>query len=246
MGKLPERGVEIRRSAVNCKEVSMKTKQLFRVLVSSAAMLAASSAGATDILYMHLDALDIDYVGGVMSLDIKTYSAMSPGVPLNNDDYAPAGNAIVVPLANMYLVPNTAAWDCLGRNTTIYRLLQATSVATQPWVGWNTQDVPNGVFVGNKVQLEVVSVVSAPAGANMAFYTTDSLGTPTSRLNTRSGACSKLSYDGGAGVATQAHVHGFWGFTAPGTYVIRFKATGNLVGGGSVTSGNVDYTFKVQ
>jgi surface-anchored protein len=228
----------------------MKTK-IIRTLVSSAILLCASSAWATDILYRHFDALDVDYVGGVMTLDIKTYAAMSPGVPLNSDDYTPVGNAIVVPIANTYAVPNTANWDCLGRNTTIYRLMQTDTGATKPWAGLNTQDVPGSlVFTANKVQLQLVSVVSAPVGANMAYYTTDGSGVPTSRLNTRSGACSKLSYEeavGVPGISVGAHVHGFWGFTHPGTYVLRFKASGTLsAGGAAVNSGNVDYTFKVQ
>jgi surface-anchored protein len=227
----------------------MKTR-LIRTLVSSAILLGASSAWATDILYRHLDALDVDYVGGVMTLDIKTYAAMSPGVPANSDDYTPVGNAIVVPIANTYAVPNTASWDCLGRNTTIYRLMQTDTGATKPWVGLNTQDVGGGLFTGNKVQLQLVSVVSAPVGAHMAYYTTNVGGVPTSRLNTRTAACSKLFYEeavGVPGISVGTHVHGFWGFTHPGTYVLRFKASGTLsAGGAAVSSGNVDYTFKVQ
>jgi surface-anchored protein len=226
-------------------------KNLIRTLVSSVILLGASSALATNILYRHLDALDVDYVGGVMTLDIRTYTGMSPGVPINNDDYTPVGNPIIVPITNTYAVPNTANWDCLGRNTTIYRLLQTDTSATKPWVGLNTQDVASGVFVGNKIQLQLVSVVSAPVGAHMAYYTTDGAGVPTSRLNTRTtGSCNKMFYEeavGVPGISVGAHVHGFWGFTHPGTYVLRFKASGTVSAGGAVVnSGNVDYTFKVQ
>jgi surface-anchored protein len=223
---------------------------LLRSLIATAVLLGVSSAWATDILYRHLDALDVDYPsGGSMTLNIRTYGSMSPGVPNNNDNYTPVGNAIVVPITNTYLVPNTANWDCLGRNTTIYRLLATDVSATKPWVGINTQDVANNVLVGNKLQLELVSVVSAPTNGKFAFYTTDSGGVPTARLNSRTGTCSKLLYEeavGVPGISRGAHVHGFWGFTHPGTYVLRFKASGTLIAGGSVSSGNVDYTFKVQ
>jgi surface-anchored protein len=225
----------------------MNIKYLVRMFAVSAALLGVSAAGATDILYRELAALDIDYTGGVMTLNIKTYAAMSPGVPNNTDNYTPVGNAIVVPIANTYLVPNTANWDCLGRNTTVYRLLQTDAGPTKPWVGWNTQDVAGGaLFIGGKVQLEIVSLVSAPLGANMAFYTTSAAGVPTPKLNTRAGACSMLSYGGGAGLPVGGQGKGFWSFTHPGTYVIRFKASGMLSAGGTVTSGNVDYTFEVQ
>jgi surface-anchored protein len=221
----------------------MKTLKLLSSLsVSLVAMTVAGTAFATDILKEHLDIFDIDYQSGALTLDHRTYGNMSPGVPLNNDDYSPAGNAVVIPLTNTYSVPSGSQWACLGSSgSTIYRLKQSF-VSNELWGGWNTQDVATGVFLNEKVQIELVSVVSAPAGARFVLYTTNTFGTPTYLLNTTAGGCNDTSMD----ISTNAHVHGWWAFTAPGTYTIRFRAKGTLNGGTVVTSANVDYQFKVQ
>jgi len=204
----------------------------------------ASAASATDVLKEHLD-LDIDYTGGILTLDWRTYGNMSPGVPLNNDDWAAPGNALVIPIANSYVVPAGAQWACLGATgSTVYRAKQ-NFVSNELWVGWNAQDVAVGAFQSDKVQLEVVSVVSAPVNGRFILYTTNTFGTPTYQLNTTAGACNDSSMDVSAG-PTFGHVHGWWTFSAPGTYTIRFRARGTLAGGTVVTSSNVDYTFKVQ
>jgi surface-anchored protein len=219
----------------------IKHRTLRAALAFALTSFGAQAALATNIFKEHLD-VDIDYVGGALTLDYRTYSNMSPGVPLNDDDYSPVGNPIIVPLANSYVVPAGAQWACLGSaGATVYRLKQ-TSTPNEAWLGWNTQDVPTGTFLNNKVQLEVVSVVSAPVGAKFVLYTTNSFGTPTYQLNTTAGGCNDQSMD----VTTNAHLHGWWTFTAPGSYTIRFRAKGTLNGGSVVNSGTVDYQFNVQ
>lgn len=202
----------------------------------------ASLAFATNIAKEHLD-IDIDYQGGALSLDFKTYTNMSAGVPTNNDDYSPTGNPIIVPLANTYSVPAGAQWACLGSaGATVYRLKQSF-VANEMWLGWNTQDsIAAGTFLNDKLQLEIVSVVSAPANGRLVLYTTNSFGTPTYQLNTTSGGCNDQSLD----VTVNAHLHGWWTFTAAGNYVIRFRAKGTLNGGAVLTSSTVDVQFNVQ
>lgn len=212
------------------------------VLAGLTTLTLANVALATDISKEHLDIFDVDYQSGVLSLDFHTYTNMSPGVPTNNDDYSPVGNAVIVPLASTYTVPSAAQWACLGSaGTTVYRLKQQF-VSNELWGGWNTQDVANGLFVNDKVQLELVSVVSAPAGGRFVLYTTNSFGTPTYLLNSGAGGCNDVSMD----ISANAHLHGWWAFNAAGTYVLRFRAKGTLNGGTVVTSANVDYTIKVQ
>jgi len=205
-------------------------------------MTLASTAWATNIFKEHLDVFDIDYQQGILSLDYKTYTNMSAGVPLNNDDYSPTSNPVIVPLANTYVVPSSAQWSCLGAaGSTVYRLKQQF-VSGEMWAGWNTQDVPTGVFVNNKVSLELVQVVSAPQGAKFVLYTTNSFGTPTYLLNTAPGACNDQSMD----ISTNVHAHSWWAFSAPGSYTLRFRVTGALSAGGTATSSTVDYQFIVQ
>lgn len=220
-----------------------------RILGFAAAFVAmtsfAGAASATDILKEHLN-LDMDYTGGALTLDWRTYDDMSPGVPLNDDDWAAPGNAPVIPIANTYVVPSGAQWACLGAaGSTVYRAKQ-NLVEDELYMGWNAQDIATGVFQSDKVYLEVVTVVSKPTNGRMVLYTTNFSGTPTYRLNTTTGApCNDHSLDVSVG-PTFGHVHGWWAFSAAGTYTIRFRVRGTLLGGTVVTSSEVDYTFKVQ
>lgn len=207
------------------------------------ALPVAAHAGV--ITSGHLD-LDIDYTDGALSLSWRTYNPMSEGTPANDDDYPIAGNAIRVPLASAYTVPSSASFACLGpAGSTVYRLKQAQDI-DQPWLGYNTQDVAPGVFTGDKLQLALTSVVAAPAGGQLVAYTTNALGTPTYLFNTRDGACNRSVFPGG-GITAGVHNHAFWAFTAPGTYTLRFVASGTPAAGpGAVTSGDVDVTFQVE
>lgn len=208
------------------------------------ALLAATAplAEAGPITSGHAD-LDIDFTAGALTIDWRTYNPMSSGTPANDDDYAPAGNPISVPLANAFTVPNSSSFACLGApGSTVHRLKQAQDAA-QVWLGYNTQDIASGVFTGDKVQLQIVSVVAAPPGGRFILYSTNALGTPTYLFNTTAGACNVASFPGG--VTTGIHNHAWWTFSAPGAYTIRFRASGTLVGGGVVTSADVDIPFQV-
>jgi surface-anchored protein len=218
----------------------MKTTTLTLAL-----LLAAPSAVAyaVPITSGHAD-LDIDYSAGALTLNWKTYTPMSAGTPTNNDNYTPAGNPVSVPLANSYVVPAGAQWSCLGAaGTTVYRLKQAND-PLQVWLGYNTEGVALGAFAGNKVQLQLVSVVSAPVGGRFVLYSTNFAGTPTYLLNSTSGGCNRPSFPGG-GITANVHAHAWWAFSTPGVYVLRFRARGTLTGGGVVNSANVDFTFNV-
>lgn len=213
-------------------------------MLALAVLLAAPGlAHAVPITSGHAD-LDIDYSGGSLTLSWKTYTPMSAGTPTNNDNYTPAGNPISVPLANSYVVPAGAQWSCLGAaGTTVYRLKQAND-PLQVWLGYNTEGVALGSFVNNKVGLQLVSVVSAPVGGRFVLYSTNFAGTPTYLLNSTAGACNISAFPGG-GITANVHAHAWWAFSVPGVYVLRFRATGALPGGGSVSSANVDFTFNV-
>lgn len=208
------------------------------------------SAYADVITSGHLD-LDIDYSGGpsgALTMTWRTSNPMSAGTPINDDNYAIAGNAVSVPIANTYSVPSSTSFACLGApGTTVYRLKQSQDV-DQVWLGYNTQDVAVSQFVGDKVQLNLVSVVSAPIGARVIAYTTNALGTPTYLFNSTSGTCNVSAFPGG-GISANTHNHSWWAFSAPGTYTIRFAASGTLTaanGGGFKTTGDVDVTFQVE
>jgi len=222
--------------------------------ISSAIAVAlastAAAASAAPITSGHMD-LDIDYSGGAsgaLTLTWRTYNPMSAPTPTNDDNYPIAGNSVIVPLANAFTVSSAASFACLGAaGSTMYRLKQSQDV-TQVWLGYNTQNVAAGQFVGDKVALQLVSVVAAPPGGRFVLYTTNAFGTPTYLLNTTAGACNVSSFPGG-GISVNIHNHAWWAFSAPGTYTLRFAASGTLTpanGGGAKSTGNVDVTFTVQ
>lgn len=226
----------------------MTLRNLVRPTAPAAALVAAlcapSLAAADAITSGHMD-LDIDYTGGALTLSWKTYNPMSAGTPINEDNHGFAGNPVRVPVANTFTVPSSASFACLGASgSTVYRLKQSQDTA-QVWLGYNTQDVAASTFVNDKIQLDLVSVVSAPVGGRFIAYTTSALGTPTYLFNTTSGTCNVSTFPGG-GITANVHNHAWWAFSAPGTYVLRFAASGTLASGGTKTSGNVDVTFKVE
>jgi surface-anchored protein len=171
---------------------------------------------------------------------------MSAGTPTDDDNYPMAGNPASVPLANAYTVPAGSSFSCLGTaGSTIYRLKQAQDT-TQIWLGYNTQGVALGQLASDKVNLQLVSVVSAPAGGRFILYSTNAFGTPTYLLNSTTGSCNRTTFPGG--ISANIHNHAWWAFSAAGTYTLRFAATATRSaanGGGAVSSGNVDVTFNV-
>ncbi len=222
---------------------SLVLSTLFFCALPAAAHAGAISAG-------HLD-FDIDYSGGpsgAMTLTWRTYNPMSAGTPVNDDNYAMAGNPAIVPVGNTFTVPSSASFACLGAaGSTVYRLKQSQDI-NQVWLGYNTQGVSTSQFVGDKVKLDLVSVVAAPAGGRFILYTTSALGSPTFLFNTAAGACNIASFPGG-GITANVHNHAWWTFSAPGTYTLRFVASGTLTaanGGGVKSSAEVDVTFRVE
>jgi len=227
----------------------MKTQAAIGSLGAFAlAFSVASSALATDIFSYHLD-VDVDYAASNLTLDIRTYSPMSTGVPTNDDDY-PASNRINVPQSNTFVIPNPAgSWACVApANTTIYRILQNEADTSKTWVGVNTQDLKQSVsgvtFANNKITL-TWNVVSKPVGSEIAVYSRSSLsGLPsTFYFNTRGGGCAKSSID--LDTLSGTHFHPEWAVNVVGVYEIDFRVTGT-VGGVAKDSGNVRYKFFVQ
>jgi surface-anchored protein len=211
----------------------MRTRASAALALTLVLVLAPASVSAAPLTSGHVD-LDIDFVSGALTLDWKTYTP-------SDDDLPAAGSPVSVPLANAYVVPGTASFACLGAaGSTVYRLKQAQD-ATQVWLGYNTQNVPSGVFTNDKVTLTLKSVVSAPPSGRFVLYTTSAFGTPTYLLNSTSGSCNRTSLT----LSHNIHAHAWWAFSSPGTYVLRFEARGALSAGGMASSGDVDVTFTV-
>jgi surface-anchored protein len=193
--------------------------------------LTTTPASAATIETGHLDALDLDYSNGALTLDIKTYSPA-------NDDLSPTGTTLRLLPSSAITVPSSSAWSCLGAAGSTVYVAPQTQNANLLWAGWNTDDVP---AAQGPVKMELVSV-SAPAGGRFTLYTTNAFGTPTYRLNSNSAAGCPISVWPG-NISAGVHAHGNWAFSALGTYTLTFKAT--TQGGAGVSTPNVSYTIQV-
>lgn len=193
----------------------------------------AAPASAATISSGHVDILDVDKVGSALTLSLRTYGATP------DDAVAPSGTTIAVPAAARTTVPSSTGYACLGAaGSPVHLLPQSESAASASglvWGGWNTEGVADSPA---SVQLEIdVAGSTVPVGGRFALYTT-SLGAVSYKLSTSTASgCAAPSFQ----VARNAHAHGFWAFTQPGTYALKLRATGT----GVSASPWETYTFVV-
>lgn len=201
--------------------------------VALAVAIAAALAGcATPISTGHIDALDVDYDGSDLTLDIRDHN-VSP----IDDDVDPATVELHAVPASRTTVPASAAYAFLGPAGSPVWVLPQTQRAGVLWPGWDTSDVPAGVLQDNRVTVRLLSVAGP---APFALYTVNSFGTPTVLLNSADGVPDSFDVNRGA------HAHGNWAFRAAGTYTVVFEITATTTGGGAVSSGPETYTFVVE
>lgn len=213
----------------------MKLKHRMMAVVAAVTVavvgLTTTTAYANTIETGHIDALNIAYANGALTLDIKTYSPTAGNV-------SPANTVLRLASSSAIAVPSGSAWSCLGTaGSTVYVAPQAQN-PNLLWPGWNTEDVPANQ---GPVKLELTNV-SGPAGGRFTLYTTNAFGTPTYRLNTNSASGCPISVWPG-NISAGTHAHGNWAFSAPGTYTLTFKATAQ--GGSGVSTPAVSYTIQV-
>lgn len=213
--------------------MSIRTRLLAPLVVAatlaSAVVAAPAQAATVTLTSGHVDVLDVDYISGALVLRVLD------GTGPTDVERNPADVILQVPVAaKTTSVPNTPQWSFLGTGGTAW-ILPQNQVSGLIWPGWNTAEVPAGVFVGDKVTFNLTAV-SGPAG--FSVYTATG-GTPTVLFDSGNGLPDTLD------VARLTHAHANWGFDAAGTYTITFSVTGTLVGGGTVSSGSKQFTFHV-
>lgn len=190
-----------------------------------AAAVPAQAATVT-LTSGHVDVLDVDYSAGALVLSV-------------NDDVAeraPADVEFQVPAAAKITVPTGSAWSFLGTAGSTAWVLPQSSTSGLLWAGWNTAEVPSGVFQSNSVTFRLNSFTGP---GNVSVYTV-SAGTPTRLFDSSDGLPDTRT------VSYNAHTHANWGFTAAGTYTLNFEVTGRLIStGATITTGVQAFTFTV-
>jgi surface-anchored protein len=190
-----------------------------------AAAVPAQAATVT-LTSGHVDVLDVDYTAGTLALTV-------------NDDVAernPADVVFQVPAAAKITVPSGSAWSFLGTAGGTAWVLPQGNTSGLLWAGWNTAEVPSGVFQSNSVTFRLNSFTGP---GHVSVYTV-SAGTPTRLFDSSNGLPDTRT------VTYNVHTHANWGFTAAGTYTLDFEVTGKLIStGATVTTGVKAFTFTV-
>jgi surface-anchored protein len=202
------------------------------VLAGSLALLVPTAAhAATTISQGHVDAIDVDWTGSALTLDIRD-STVTPAV-----DRAPADVVLNAVPASRTTVPAGAAYSFLGSPGDPVWILPQSQVAGVLWPGFSTEGVPSGALLNNSVNVRLVSVTGPD---DVSVYTTNAFGTPTVWLDSGNGLPDTKA------LATGTHAHANWAFEAAGTYTAVFEVTATKAGGGAVSTGQKTYTFTVQ
>jgi len=106
------------------------------------------------------------------------------------------------------------------------------------WPGVGTEEIEPGVLVGDELTWSF-DAIAGPG--DLAVFTTDPFGVPDVLLNSADGLSDSVAVPAGA------HQHANWAFSAPGRYVLEFRATGiRAADNVPIDSGPVYYHFVVD
>ncbi len=154
-------------------------------------------------------------------------------------EYTPKDAALIIGGAAEQPIPDTAALSFLGRPGYSTWILPAVQNTNLLFLGFGAEEIESGVFVGDALRMELVSVVGAGDFAVFAF---DGFGNPIVHMNSADGISAADFFPLVAGGHTDLN----WAFNAPGTYRIGFRVRGTLVAGNQeVVSDIAYYTFTV-
>lgn len=197
----------------------------------AAVLTVAPAHAVTTISAGHVDAIDVDWTGSALTLDLRD-GTVTPAV-----DREPAEVVLNAVSASKTTVPSSTAYSFLGTPGSAVWILPQTQASGIVWPGFNTEGVPSGALSGNTVS---VKLVSASGPADVSVYTTSALGTPTVWFDSGNGLPDTRS------IAINTHAHANWAFEAAGTYTVVFEVTATTAGGTAITTGQKTYTFTVQ
>jgi surface-anchored protein len=198
--------------------------------LTAALAIGLNASAQTTLWQGHAD-VGVNYESGAWDLHVHHHDLgeFEPGEVILGVDITGAHQT----------VPAGAQWSFLGSPGASVWVLPQNYNPALLFLGLGTEELADGIFVGDTVTLSLVGV-SGPG--NFSVYTTSGLGTPTVRMNSGDG----ISGADSIALLAGGHTHVNWAFTAPGTYQVDFSATGELAGGGGLTSsGPVTYTFEV-
>ncbi|MGN9907492.1 choice-of-anchor M domain-containing protein [Phytohabitans sp. LJ34] len=190
----------------------------------------ALAAEQTVLSRGHVDVIDVHYEGGALSLKVRDDTGASP---VTRD---PADVLFHALPESQTTVPDVPSYAFLGAPGTPVWLLPQVQDPNLLWPGWETLNLPTGVFAGGKIRLSLVGVEGP---GRVSVFVNDPFGNAQVLFRSDDGLPDAIE------VGDHVHAHANWAFSATGRYTLKFQADGTLTDGTAVSSGAVDYTFAV-
>ncbi len=215
----------------------------FTYLIATLSALAVRPAMAAELYTSGHADLGIGFKNGAFDIHVHAEGATIGGTFYSDAEFESEDVIIFVSPATLESrSPNflpVLNFDPIGvaAGENFYKLPQTNAEATNegvPFLGIATEEIEDGVFVGNTITIAIDSVVGP---GFMSIYQ-DTFPGPAFKVASSNGLPDSFTF------ATGVHDHFNYAFTAPGIYEVTLRATGTLVSGGVVT-GTGTYTFAV-
>ena len=203
---------------------------MIAALVVSAAPAQAHGAGLPVVLSAgHVDVIEVEYEDGELELGVHD-DTVEPCAHRHHDDVI----FVVKPQAKT-TVPSDPAFAFLGTGGSSVWILPQVENEDLLFAGIATEELEEGVFEGDSIDLTVQQLISAPASSQVAIYTEDMFGLPTVLANSRDGLPDVIDLPVGE------HLHANWAFSKAGVYLLKVKASATLAGTTTVVESDSVY-----
>ncbi len=139
--------------------------------------------------------------------------------------------------------PAGSQWDFTGVSAghLIYAFPSNDPGEELPYLGIAAEEVEVGVFVSDRLTLTFNGVASGPGEFSLYTFVA---GNPRAFFSS-AGDSFTFNGDNSLLVNVGSHSHYHWAFTEQGLYELIFEASGDLVAGGSTSSGDFSVFFQV-
>jgi surface-anchored protein len=207
----------------------MKKTQTLLLAGLLSASLATTAAQKTVLSNEHAD-IDVAFEDGAFELLVHDET--------NDIEHDPSNVILRVNGGARTTVPSDSAYSFLGAAGAPVWILPAVQDPMLLFLGTSGEEIEAGTFQNDTVKLSLKSVKGP---GEFSVFAIDAFGVPQVFMNTRNG----IGADDWLLVIAGGHTDYNWGFTKAGKYRITVEASGTLVDGTIVSSGDVTYTFRV-
>lgn len=196
-------------------------------LLLAAFLTPAAWASRTVLTEGHIDLGAAWEAGGYLALEVHDEET--------DTVYEPDEAAVLYGTEIRGQRPAGAAFDFLGAEGSYLWISPGSEVPGVPYLGLSAAEVPPGLFVDDRLELTLLSVVySGPGSGRFFLYTEDDFGAPSLWFDS-----GDLTNHGTYVMTVGQHAHVHWAFTEEGIYDLTLAVSGTKVpaeGGGAVSS----------